>query len=46
MGLDSLYLGHSWANMADKHYNAFDGHIYKPLDEAIDWLGIEFDLVD
>lgn len=46
MGLDSLYLGHSWANMADKHYNAFDGHIYKPLDEAIDWLGKEFDLVD
>ena len=42
MALDSLYLGHSWATVADKHYNAFDGQTYSPLDEAIDWLGSEF----
>ena len=30
--LDSLYLGHSWATVADKHYNAFDGQPYQPLD--------------
>ncbi|MEZ5939741.1 MAG: hypothetical protein R3C18_00005, partial [Planctomycetaceae bacterium] len=42
--LDSLYLGHSWATVADKHYNAFDGEPYQPLDEAIDWLGGEFNL--
>lgn len=42
MTLDSLYLGHSWANIADKHYNAFDGQSYAPLDEAIRWLGTEF----
>jgi integrase len=42
LSLDSLYLGHSWANVADKHYNAFDGQPYEPLDEAIDWLGKEF----
>lgn len=42
LGLDSLYLGHSWANIADKHYNAFDGDPYPPLDEAIKWLGKQF----
>jgi hypothetical protein len=40
--LDSLYLGHSWVTLADKHYNAFDGQPYPPLDEAIEWLGAEF----
>ena len=40
--LDSLYLGHSWVTIADKHYNTFDGQPYPPLDEAIDWLGAEF----
>lgn len=40
--LDSLYLGHSFATIADKHYNAFDGELYEPLDEAIEWLGSEF----
>ena len=40
--LDSLYLGHSWVTIADKHYNAFDGQPYPPLDEAIEWLGKEF----
>jgi len=40
--LDSLYLGHSWVTLADKHYNAFDGQSYQPLDEAIEWLGKEF----
>jgi integrase len=42
LSLDSLYLGHSWATVADKHYNAFDGLPYPPLDEAITWLGSEF----
>lgn len=42
MSLDSLYLGHSWATVADKHYNAFDGQPYDPLDEALRWLGEEF----
>lgn len=42
MALDSLYLGHSWATVADKHYNAFDGEPFAPLDEALDWLGSEF----
>lgn len=42
MALDSLYLGHSWATVADKHYNAFDGQPFAPLDEAIEWLGSEF----
>ena len=27
LSLDSLYLGHSWVTIADKHYNAFDGHV-------------------
>ena len=40
--LDSLYLGHAWVTIADKHYNAFDGQPYEPLDEAIQWLGQEF----
>ena len=43
--LDSLYLGHSFATIADKHYNAFDGESYEPLDEAIEWLGSEFRIV-
>jgi hypothetical protein len=42
LSLDSLYLGHSWVTIADKHYNAFDGQPYPPLDEAIEWLGKEF----
>ena len=42
MTLDSLYLGHSFAKISDKHYNAFDGAPYSPLDEAIQWLGSEF----
>jgi hypothetical protein len=42
LSLDSLYLGHAWSTMADKHYNAFDGQPYAPLDEAIEWLGQEF----
>jgi hypothetical protein len=42
--LDSLYLGHSFATIADKHYNAFDGEPYEPLDEAIEWLGSEFNI--
>ena len=45
LSLDSLYLGHSWVTIADKHYNAFDGQPYEPLDEAIDWLGKEFKIV-
>ena len=45
LGIDSLYLGHSWATIADKHYNAFDGEPYTPLDEAIDWLGKEFEII-
>jgi hypothetical protein len=40
--LDSIYLGHAWATIADKHYNAFDGQPYPPLDEAISWLGRQF----
>ena len=44
LSLDSLYLGHSWATLADKHYNAFDGQPYEPLDEAIEWLGEEFNI--
>lgn len=43
--LDTLYLGHSWTTVADKHYNAFDGEPYTPLDEAIKWLGTEFKIV-
>jgi hypothetical protein len=42
MLLDQLYLGHSHKSVADKHYNAFDGDPYPPLDEAITWLGKEF----
>ncbi len=42
LSLDSLYLGHSWVTIADKHYNVFDGQPYLPLDEAIEWLGKEF----
>ncbi len=42
LSLDSLYLGHSWVTIADKHYNAFDGQAYPPLDEAIEWLGEQF----
>ena len=42
LSLDSLYLGHSWVTIADKHYNVFDGQPYPPLDEAIEWLGKEF----
>lgn len=42
--LDSLYLGHSWATVADKHYNAFDGQPYEPLDKALKWLGKEFEV--
>ena len=45
LSLDSLYLGHSWVTIADKHYNTFDGQPYSPLDEAIDWLGQEFKIV-
>ncbi|GEM_PF-3480492 len=44
LSLDSLYFGHSWATVADKHYNAFDGQPYQPLDEAIEWLGVEFEV--
>ncbi len=44
MYLDQLYLGHSHQTIADKHYNAFDGQPYEPLDEAIQWLGQEFGL--
>ena len=42
LSLDSLYLGHSWVTIADKHYNTFDGQPYPPLDEAIEWLGEQF----
>lgn len=42
LSLDSLYLGHAWVTIADKHYNAFDGEPYEPLDEAIEWLGRQF----
>lgn len=42
LSLDSLYLGHSWVTIADKHYNTFDGQPYEPLDDAIEWLGKEF----
>ena len=44
LSLDSLYLGHSWATVADKYYNAFDGEPYTPLDEAIEWLGSKFEI--
>ena len=46
LSLDSLYLGHSWVTIADKHYNVFDGQPYAPLDEAIEWLGKEFKIED
>ncbi len=36
-----LYLGHS-GDIKDRHYDAKDGRIYKPLDEAIVWLGEQF----
>jgi hypothetical protein len=45
LSLDTVYLGHSWATIADKHYYAFDGQPYQPLDEAIEWLGQEFGIV-
>lgn len=45
LSLDSLYLGHSWVTIADKHYNAFDGQPYPPLDEAIEWLRTEFGIL-
>ena len=45
LSLVPLYLGHSFETMADKHYNAFDGQPYPPLDEAIEWLGKEFKIV-
>lgn len=45
MLLDQLYLGHSHKTIADRHYNAFDGGPYSPLDEAITWLGQEFGLL-
>ena len=44
--LDSLYLGHALATIADKHYNVFDGQPFAPLDEAIEWLGKEFKIED
>ena len=44
LSLDSLYLGHSLVTIADKHYNVFDGQPYEPLDEAIEWLGKEFEI--
>jgi hypothetical protein len=40
--LDSMYLGHSYTKVSDKHYNAFDGLPFLPLDNAIDWLGTQF----
>jgi hypothetical protein len=40
--LDSLYLGHALATIADKHYNVFDGQPFVPLDEALEWLGEQF----
>ena len=42
--MDALYLGESWKNIPDRHYNAHDGEPYPPLDEAIQWLGEEFKL--
>ena len=45
MHLDQLYLGHSHQTIADKHYNAFDGEPFPPLDEAIEWLGRELGLL-
>lgn len=42
--MDALYLGESWKNIPDRHYNAFDGEPYPPLDEAIQWLGEELKL--
>ncbi len=45
MALNQLYLGHSHQTIADKHYNAFDGQPYAPLDEAIAWLGSQFGFV-
>ena len=42
--MDALYLGESWKNIPDRHYNAFNGEPYLPLDDAIQWLGEELKL--
>lgn len=42
MRLSQLYLGQTHQTVADKHYNAYDGAIYKPLDEAIAFIGKQF----
>ncbi|MAX39907.1 MAG: hypothetical protein CME33_25465 [Gimesia sp.] len=41
---ERLYLGHTPDNMADLHYNIMEGQVYKPLDEAIGFLGKQFGL--
>tara|TARA_R110002095_G_scaffold189106_1_gene166570 strand:+ start:340 stop:1866 length:1527 start_codon:yes stop_codon:yes gene_type:complete len=42
--LKQLYLGHSHETIADKHYDSKGGRPYKPLDQAITWLGKQFGL--
>lgn len=40
--LDILYLADCFTSIPDKHYNAWDGEVFEPLDEAITWLGEQF----
>ncbi|WP_299460019.1 hypothetical protein, partial [uncultured Gimesia sp.] len=44
MHLDQLYLGHSHRTLADRNYNSKGGRAYKPLDEAIAYIGKQFGL--
>lgn len=37
--LEKLYLGHSPDNIADLHYNVMEGQVFKPLDQAISYVG-------
>ncbi|WP_417376743.1 hypothetical protein [Gimesia maris] len=37
-----MYLGHAFESVSDRNYNAYDGEIYKPLDQAITWLGKQY----
>ncbi|WP_417377946.1 hypothetical protein [Gimesia sp.] len=44
MHLDQLYLGHSHRTLADRNYNSKGGRAYKPLDDAIAFIGKHFGL--
>ena len=41
----TLYLGDAPIEIADRHYNPHDGQVYKPLDEALQYLGKQFRLL-